>query len=89
MYPNLHLGINLSNQSEKSKNFEFNVNIFFALLWSFAFTPAVPLGKWYNTQKQLFKGVLLKRCSENMQQIYRRKPISKCDFNKVAKQQLY
>ena len=27
-----------------------------------------------------------KRCSENMQQIYRRKPMPKCDFNKVALQ---
>ena len=31
-------------------------------------------------QKQLFTGVLKKMCSENMQQIYRRKPLSKCDF---------
>ena len=30
--------------------------------------------------------VLKKRCSGNMQQIYRRKPMLKCDFNKVAKQ---
>ena len=37
-------------------------------------------------QKQLFRGVLKKRCSENMQQIYRRTPMLKCDFNKVAKQ---
>ena len=29
---------------------------------------------------------LLKRCSKNMQQIYRRTPMRKCDFNKVAKQ---
>ena len=28
----------------------------------------------------------MKRCSENMQQIYRRTPMPKCDFNKVAKQ---
>ena len=28
--------------------------------------------------------VLKKRCSENMQQIYRRTPMPKCDFNKVA-----
>ena len=28
--------------------------------------------------------VLRKNCSENMQQIYRRTPIPKCDFNKVA-----
>ena len=28
----------------------------------------------------------MKRCSENIQQIYRRTPMAKCDFNKVAKQ---
>ena len=27
------------------------------------------------------RGVLEKRCSENMQQIYRRAPMTKCDFN--------
>ena len=37
-------------------------------------------------QKQLFIGVLKKKCSENMQQIYRRTPMPKCDFNKVALQ---
>ena len=36
--------------------------------------------------KQTFRGVLRKRCSENMQQIYRRTPLPKCDFNKVTKQ---
>ena len=35
-------------------------------------------------QKQPISGVLRKRCSENMQQIYRRTPMMKCDFNKVA-----
>ena len=35
-------------------------------------------------QKQPCRGVLRKRCSENMQQIYRRIPMSKCDFNEVA-----
>ena len=29
---------------------------------------------------------LKKRCSKNMQQDYRRTPMRKCDFNKVAKQ---
>ena len=29
--------------------------------------------------------VLIKRCSENMQLIYRRTFVPKCDFNKVAK----
>ena len=26
------------------------------------------------------------KCSENMQKIYRKTPMPKCDFNKVAKQ---
>ena len=33
-----------------------------------------------------FAAYLQKRCSEGMQQIYRRTPMPKCDFNKVAKQ---
>ena len=32
-------------------------------------------------QKQSFRGLLKKSCSENMQQIYRRTPMLKCDFN--------
>ena len=35
-------------------------------------------------QMQPPRGVLRKMCSENKQQIYRRAPMSKCDFNKVA-----
>ena len=34
-------------------------------------------------QKQSFIFVLWKRCSENVQQIYRRTPMPKCDLNKV------
>ena len=37
-------------------------------------------------QKQPSRGALRKRCSENIQQIYRRTPTAKCDFNKVALQ---
>ena len=36
------------------------------------------------TQKQPSKGVLNKRCSENMLQVYKRTPMPKCDFNNVA-----
>ena len=36
-------------------------------------------------QKQPPRDVLKKRCSENIQQIYRRTPMPKCEFNKVAK----
>ena len=38
------------------------------------------------TQKWPPRGAPRKRCSENMQQIYRRTPMLKCDFNKVGKQ---
>ena len=37
-------------------------------------------------QKQPPRGVLRKRCSENIQQIYRRTPMLKCHFNKAALQ---
>ena len=37
-------------------------------------------------KKQPPGDVLEKKCSENMQQLYRRSPMPKCDFNKVAKQ---
>ena len=37
-------------------------------------------------QKQPPKGVPRKRCSENMQQFYRRTHMPKCDFNKFALQ---
>ena len=36
--------------------------------------------------KQSSRGVLKKKCPENLQQIYRRTPMPKCDFNKVALQ---
>ena len=35
-------------------------------------------------QKQPSRDVLMKRCSENMQQIYRGTTMPKCDFSKVA-----
>ena len=45
---------------------------------------AIELLQSVEVQKQPFRGVLRKRCSENMQQIYRRTTMLKCDFNKVA-----
>ena len=40
----------------------------------------------YIVRKQPFRVVLKKRCSENIQQIYRRTPMQKYDFNKVTLQ---
>ena len=37
-----------------------------------------------NKLKQPLRGVLKKRCSENIQPIYRRTPMPKYDINKVA-----
>ena len=42
-------------------------------------------GLWVK-QKHLSKSVLRKRCSENIQQIYRRTPMPKCHFNEVSLQ---
>ena len=39
-----------------------------------------------DNQKQPSIGVLMKRCSENIQQIYWKTLMPKCDFSKVAKQ---
>ena len=44
--------------------------------------------KEYEIQKQPSRSVLRKRCSENMQHIYRRTSMAKCDFNKVTKQRV-
>ena len=45
-----------------------------------------PLKGLFNIQKQPPRGVPRKNCSENVQQIYRRTPMPKCDFNNVALQ---
>ena len=44
------------------------------------------LKKTKEQQKQLPRGVPRKRCLENMQQIYRRTPMPKYDYSKVALQ---
>ena len=41
------------------------------------------------SQRQPPRGVPGKRCSENIQQMYRRKPMPKSDFNKVASNLLH
>ena len=74
----------------KVLNFEvlFVIIIFVNLLCPRKFT--CPTKKWfikmYSFQKQPPRRILRKSCSENMQQIYWKTPMSKCDFNKVAKQ---
>ena len=42
--------------------------------------------KWMFMNKQLSRGVFIKRYSENMQTIYGRTPMSNCDLHKVAMQ---
>ena len=59
-----------------------NLNNFFH---SNKLSPMNIIGK-LDVQKQPSSGVLRKRYSENMQQSYRRTPMPKCDFSKVALQ---
>ena len=42
--------------------------------------------QWLGKVKAVAGGVLKKRCSGDMRQIYRKKPMTNFDFNKVAKQ---
>ena len=42
------------------------------------------LKSFLKSQKPPSIGVLIKRCSENIQQIYRRTTMLKCDFNEVG-----
>ena len=62
-------------KAKKSKILWFNISFFKREV-------KVLVGK----TKAAVQAVLGKRCSENMQQIYRRTPMPKCDFNKVALQ---
>ena len=43
------------------------------------------LNNFFNIQKQLSRAILKEKRSEKMQQIYRRTPMPKYDFNKVSK----
>ena len=68
---------------------EFFREIFFAkfarkhLCWSLFL---IKLQAGLYPQKEPLGGVLWKKCSENIQQIYRRIPMPKCDFNKIPNQ---
>ena len=46
----------------------------------------IPLFWRFRLQKQPLRSVPWKRCFGKMQQIYRRTPMPRCDFNKVALQ---
>ena len=50
-----------------------------------SFSPSKAIPPPLHLQKQSSRGVLSKRCSENMQQVYRKTPMSRCDFNRVPK----
>ena len=46
--------------------------------------PHPQIFEWCTVQKQPSRGVLRKRCSENMQQMCKRTPMPKCYFNDFA-----
>ena len=73
-----------------SKTTCFTEHIWWLFLALFLRSTCCPQINYYQCltgciQRQPSRGVPRKRCSENMQQIYRRTPTPKCDFNEVAK----
>ena len=56
------------------------------VLMKFVFFYTVKLDSEWTLHKQFSRSVFIKRCYENMQQIYRKTSMSKCDLKKVAKQ---
>ena len=66
--------------------------VFQRLMNYFSMTRMGPIVPGFDSSTKTFseaalqRRVLRKRCSENMQQIYRRTPILKYDFNKIALQ---
>ena len=57
----------------------------FWIYWNNATNLYFPYSRWVSEFTEAV-GVLRKRCSKNMQQIYRRTPMLKSNFNKVALQ---
>ena len=56
------------------------------IVYNFYNIKKIRLSSSVNFQKKPSRGVPIKSCSENMQQIYKRTPMPKCYFNKVVKQ---
>ena len=78
----------MNSNNKKTRSPEDDVDGIDGGKWDsiFSFIKITIVVKVTNIQKQPSRGVLRKSCSENMQEIYRRTPMPKCDFNKVAKQ---
>ena len=82
----------LSNVQLFSMNISMTASVS-ECLWSRSLETSPKLSKvlatvqhYLDFQKLQPRGVPRKRCSENMQQIYRRAPMPKCDFREVALQ---
>ena len=58
---------------------------FFCFISMYSVLKTLSENTYFYIEKQPSRGVLSKRCSENTLQIYRKTPMPKCDFNKVAK----
>ena len=86
-YFNLKLSLKLiwllASDLQKIHKFQLQKGVWAAFNWVFLLISALGKPLFYANfpQKQPARGVPRKRCSENMQQIYRRTPTPKCDFN--------
>ena len=72
------------NKYIQSPSLEQLTRAFLAILIHIQQHSSIILFTKRSIQKQPSRDVFRKRCSENMQQIYRRTPMPKRDFNKVA-----
>ena len=74
---------------QQSSNCDYLQNCKRSLLWGLFIRILLTIVFRTNKQKQPARGVPRKRCSENMQQIYRRTPMSKCDFKNFIETALW
>ena len=93
-YFNLKLSLKLKwllvSDLQKIHKFQLQKGVWAAFNWVFLLISALGKPLFYANfpQKQPPRGVPRKRCSENMQQIYSRTPILKCEYSTLKIQLL-
>ena len=69
---------------EKQNLQHFVILVIYFTYWVNLRSSSILLLKPIYIQTHPFRGVLGKRCTENIQQIYRRTPMTKCDFSTLG-----
>ena len=80
-------GIKYNHETIIQKRITRKKMSFINVYWSLRLSCLEVENDFYRQKTEVFsEASLRKRCSENMQQIHRRTPLSNCDFNKDALQ---